>query len=63
MQTKLISFGLMIALALIGFFTGSTSNVGDAVKKAFDKEGAIKTCAELINETPMSEINAAVDGE
>ena len=62
-MSKYISIGLPIVLALLSFFTGSTTSIGDAFHKAFDKQDAIATCAQLINETPKAEVKAAIAEE
>ena len=51
---------LRIVIAILLLFTGSSTDVGDAIAVAIDKERAIAAAVELINETPKAEIVEAV---
>lgn len=57
------SFGVRVVLALVALYTGSATDVGDAVGQALDKDRSIATCAALINETPVPAIEEAVKSE
>ena len=37
------------AIAIAAFFTGAVTNIGDAVKLAFDKEALKVECAKLVD--------------
>lgn len=59
--TTLAGFVARVVIALLALYTGSATDVGDAVGQALDKERSIAAAVELINETPKSEIIQAVN--
>ena len=54
---------LRLVLAGLALYTGSSTNVGDAVGQAVDKDRSIVACTTLINETPQPVIEKAVESE
>jgi hypothetical protein len=61
--TSITSFVVRILIALIALYTGSATDIGDAVGQALDKDRSIAAAVELINETPKAEIVEAVKEE
>ena len=61
--TSVTSFVVRILIALIALYTGSATDIGDAVGQALDKDRSIAAAVELINETPKAEVAAAVKAE
>lgn len=61
--TSAASFGFRIVLALFALYTGSATDLGDAVGQALDKDRSIVACTNLINETPVPVIQDAVKAE
>jgi hypothetical protein len=61
--TSITSFVVRILIALIALYTGSATDIGDAVGQALDKDRSIAAAVELINETPKAEIREAVEHE
>lgn len=61
--TSVTSFVVRILIALIALYTGSATDIGDAVGQALDKDRSIAAAVELINETPKAEVRAAVKAE
>lgn len=57
--------GVILRLVIVGLslWTGSSTNVGDAVGVALDKDRSIAAAVELINETPKAEVREAVEAE
>lgn len=61
--TSITSFVVRIVIAALALYTGSATDVGDAVGLALDKDRSIAAAEKLINETPDAEIAAAVKSE
>jgi hypothetical protein len=61
--TSITSFVVRILIACIALYTGSATDLGDAVGQALDKDRSIAVAVELINDTPKSEIVEAVKEE
>jgi hypothetical protein len=59
--TTITSFVVRIVIALLALYTGSATDVGDAIGLALDKQRSIATAAQLINETPEAEIVKAIE--
>jgi predicted anti-sigma-YlaC factor YlaD len=51
---------LMVIIALLSFFGGSVTDIGQAFQIAINKDKAIAQAVEIINETPPAEIKDAV---
>ena len=52
---KLIPYAVAAAIAAASFFTGSVTDIGEAVKIALNKDQAVQSCEDLIKgveETP-----------
>lgn len=63
MQDILIKFGkyiLMAVIALISFFSGATTDIGQAFQIAIDKDKAIVQAVTIINDTPKTELKEAI---
>lgn len=56
--TTVTSFVVRIVIALLALYTGSATDVGDAIGQALDKERSIAAAVELINETPPEVVKA-----
>lgn len=66
MQSFFQKFGkyfLMVVVAALSFASGSTTDIGQALQIALDKEAALAQAAAIINETPKQEIVDAVKSE
>lgn len=51
---------LSTVIALLTFFTGAITDVGQAVKVALTPEKAIVQAAEILNDTPQAEVQKAL---
>lgn len=64
MQIKLVAeygrYLVMVVIAVVGFLSGSITDVGQAVQVALDKDRAIVQAAEILNETSTAEVNKAL---
>lgn len=58
--TTVTSFVVRILIAIIALYTGSATDIGDAVGQALDKDRSIASAVELINETVKTEGEAAL---
>lgn len=54
-------FALRVVIAVLMLVTGASTDVGDAVGVALDKDRSIAAAVQLINETPKTEIVEAVE--
>ncbi len=63
MQQIIAKFGpyiLSFVIAVISFLGGSVTSIGDAVHIAIDKDSAIEQAAEILADTPPSEVKDAL---
>jgi len=51
---------LAVVIAIVGFLSGSITDVGQAVQVALAPDKAIVQATEILNETPASEVQKAV---
>lgn len=61
--TTIAGIVLRLVIAGLALYTGSATNVGDAIGQALDKDRSIAAAVELINETPVPVIAEAIKAE
>ena len=64
MQDIVLKFGkyfLMVVISALSFLGGSTTDSGQAVQIALDKDKAIAQAIEIIQDTPRAEVKKVKD--
>lgn len=57
---KFAPYILSVFIAVLSFISGSTTDIGQSVAIALDKDKAVAQAAQIINATPLAEIKQAI---
>ncbi len=60
MIARFAPYFLSVFIAILGFFSGATTDIGESLQIALDKDKALAQAVEILNETPKAEIVEAV---
>jgi len=60
---KFAPYILSVFIAVLSFISGSTTDIGQSVAIALDKDKAVAQAAQIINATPAADIKKAIENE
>ena len=59
--SKYAPYILSVFIAVLGFLSGATTDIGQSIAIALDKDKAVAQAAQIINATPPAEIKKAIE--